>query len=152
MTAARLLLTKVLPAFGLAPDIIRTLFTASSIAKWRLVLRLLIASMAKSAGFSTANNPYFYDDEFYFLPFPIIFAILYNHSEIGTLAYTLIPFSSNCVGESIPFLNRTRRRIIQPDTKRPVIIPIAIIAIFLRFNGSWFRDCRVNNTHVTNST
>ena len=54
--AAKFVLKKVLPAFGLAPDIIKTLFFASIIAKCKLVLKPRIASIARSAGFSTANK------------------------------------------------------------------------------------------------
>lgn len=53
--AAKLELTKVLPAFGLAPDIISTLLRASIIAKCKLVLKPRIASIARSAGFSIAK-------------------------------------------------------------------------------------------------
>ena len=56
IVAAKLLLIKVLPALGLAPDIISTLFFASIIAKCKLVRKPRIASTAKSAGLSTANN------------------------------------------------------------------------------------------------
>lgn len=62
MVADKLVLINVFPAFGLAPEIIKTLFFASIIAKCRLVRKLLIASTAKSAGFSIANS---FSDSFF---------------------------------------------------------------------------------------
>ena len=50
ITAARLLVTKDLPTPGLGPVIIRMLFLASIMAKCRLVRRLRMASVARSAG------------------------------------------------------------------------------------------------------
>jgi len=50
ITAARLAETKVLPTLGRGPEIIRTLFLASSMAKCKLVRRLRKPSIAGSEG------------------------------------------------------------------------------------------------------
>lgn len=56
ITEAKLRLTKVFPTPGLGPEIISTLFLASIIAKCKLVLKFLIASIEISAGFFIANK------------------------------------------------------------------------------------------------
>lgn len=58
MTAAKLAEINVLPTPGLAPEIIKTLFLASIIAKCKLVLRLRIASIARSAGLPKARSKF----------------------------------------------------------------------------------------------
>ena len=78
ITEARLLLIKVFPALGLAPEIIRILFFDSIIAKCKLVLRPRIASIAKSAGLSVANNTL---DSLFFL-----FVFFISHWDTGILA------------------------------------------------------------------
>lgn len=117
MMTARLLLTKVLPVLGLAPEIINTLFLASIIAKCRLVLRLLIASIAKSAGFSSASKTEL--SCLRLLPERLL--SLLKDSDTGIPAYTLIPISSNCSGDSIPRRKKTRNNTNDNEKNKPRI-------------------------------
>ena len=134
ITAARFELTKVFPAFGLAPEIISTLLRDSIIAKCKLVRSPLIASIARSAGFSTAKNDE--NSSFEFFNHPLSFALLFaTLSATGMLAYTLIPISSSCSGVSNPLRRNTLTNTSPAENIAPNTMPTSTINIFFGFTG-----------------
>ena len=95
--------------------------------------KLRIASIAKSAGLSTARNP---PDASLRRFFNLFFAISFAcSSDSGTLAYTLIPTSSSCSADSIPLRKKTRNSTTPIEKKAPRTMPIKTTIVFLGLTG-----------------
>lgn len=77
-----------------------------------------MASIAKSVGLTNASRPL--SKSFcFFVKVPFLEAVFDIISATGTLAYTLIPNSSNCSGDSIPRLRKTRSSTIHIEITPP---------------------------------